>query len=716
MSAVPTVQGALNRRDFLAGAAAGGAGLVIAMSLPAFGSSAGAGAGRAAAGQLNAWLIIGRDDSITVLVDRSEMGQGVYTALPMLLAEELEVGMQAIRIIAAPVGDAYVNQMNGGQMTGTSNSVTDAWVRLRTAGAQARTLLISAAAKGWGVAPAECRAEHGAVLGPHGKSLSYGQLAEAASTLPVPAAVKLKEPADFKLIGQSVPRLDTPGKVDGSAEFGIDVRLPGMLHAAVAQAPVIGGKAATVDSAAAEKLPGVRHVLTTGHGVIVVADHFWQALKARAALKITWNPGDNARLDNAGIRATLRKALSAGTAKSARTDGDPAGALRGAHRTLNALYELPMLAHAPMEPMNCTADVRADRCDLYVGTQVQQLAQSAAATALGMAPDKIQVFTTLIGGAFGRRLETDFIPAAALASRAAGHPVKVIWTREDDMTHDYYRPPAAIRIMAAFDAGMKLSAWDFHSASPSITARFDPTVKDPFDSVLEAAANYFYEVPNVAVRYTRQEVGADFGYLRSVSNAINCFAAESFMDELALAAGRNPYDFRHSLLAGKPRHRRVLEELGTRARWGSAPRGQFQGIALMEGYGTVLGQLAEVSIEAGEAKVHRIVCVVDCGRMVNPRIIESQIEGGIIFGLSATLWGDITISGGQVQQSNFNSYRVLRNHEIPRIEVHLLPSEEVPGGIGEPGVALVAPAVCNAIFAATATRLRSLPIAGQRLA
>jgi isoquinoline 1-oxidoreductase beta subunit len=708
------LRAAINRRDFLASAAAGGAGLVIALSLPARGGAPRP--GRPSGAQLNAWLKIAGDNSITVLVDRSEMGQGVYTALPMLLAEELEVGIEAIRIISAPVGDAYVNQGNGGQITGTSNSVSDAWVKLRTAGAQARTMLISAAAQVWGISPALCHAENGTIVSSYGKSVTFGELARAAGKLPVPKDVKLKQAADFKLIGRSLPRLDTPSKVDGSAQFGIDVKLPGMLHAALAQCPTLGGVAKSFDAAAAEKMPGVRKVLNCPRGVIVIADHYWQALKARNVLKISWDPGANANLDNAGIRASLRQALRLGPGLSARTDGNPVQALKNAHKDLSAVYELPMLAHAPMEPMNCTADVSADGCDLYVGTQAQQLAQNAAATAIGLSPDKVRVFTTLLGGAFGRRLDIDFIPAAAIASQAAGRPVKLIWTREDDMTHDTFRPPAAIGLSAAFDAQMKLSAWDFHAASPSITARYDPTSKDPFDSVLEAAANYFYEVPNVAVRFTRQEAGPDFGYMRSVSNAINCFAVESFMDELAAAAGKNPYDFRHQMLASKARHRHILEEAGKRAGWGAAPAGHFQGLALMEAYGTVLAEVAEISIDAGAVKIHKIVCVVDCGQMVNPKIIESQVEGGIIFGLCSTLWGDITINAGQVQQTNFNTYRVLRINEIPRIEVHLLPSDEPPGGIGEPAVALVAPALCNAICAATGERLRSLPIGSQRLA
>jgi isoquinoline 1-oxidoreductase beta subunit len=704
---------ALNRRDFLASAAAGGAGLVIALTLPA--CSGPTSAALAQGGTLNAWLRIGGDNTVTVLVDRSEMGQGVYTALPMLLAEELEIDVATVRIEAAPVGDAYVNKGNGGQVTGTSNSISDAWDRLRSAGAQARTMLVAAAAERWGVSAADCRAAGGRVTGPQGRSLSYGELAEAAAKLPPPQEVALKSAADFRLIGRSVRRLDTAAKVDGSAEFGIDVKLPGMLYAALAQTPVLGGRLKACDATAAGKLPGVRRVLQSPGGVIVVADHYWQALRGRDALRLDWDPGENAKTDNAAIRASLQAARLKAPSLDARSDGDPARALQSAHRRLEAVYDLPMLAHAAMEPLNCTADVRADACDLYVGTQVQQAAQAAAAAAAGLAPEKVRVFTTLLGGAFGRRLETDFIPAAVVASKALGAPVKVIWTREDDMTHDLYRPPATIGLAAGLDAQHRLVAWDFHATSPSATARFDPTNKDPFDSVLEAAANYFYAVPNVSVRYTRQEVGIDYGYLRSVSHAINCFAIESFMDELAAAAGRSPLEFRRSLLAAKPRHLRVLEEAARQGGWGAAPAGRFQGLALMEGYGTVLAQVAEVSIESGAVRVHRITCAVDCGQMVNPRIIESQVEGGIVFGLSAALWGDITLEGGRVQQDNFNSYRVARINEVPAIAVHLLPSAEPPGGIGEPAVALVAPAVCNAIHAATGTRLRRLPVGTQRL-
>jgi isoquinoline 1-oxidoreductase beta subunit len=715
----------LSRRDFLGATATAGGGLVLGLTLPgtmgksnsatAAARAAPASAAAQSGAQLNAWLKIARDNSITIIVDRSEMGQGVYTALPMLLAEELHIDLDVIKIVAAPVGDAYINPGNGGQVTGTSNSVQDAWDKLRMAGATARTMLISAAAQRWRVDPASCHAAKGTVINAHGKVLTYGELADSAAKQPLPKDVKLKPKTDFQIIGKSSPRTDTPAKIDGSAEFGLDVKLPGMLHAALAQSPVLGGKMKSLDSAAAEKMPGVRRVMTTGSGVVVVADHFWQALKARNALAITWDPGPNARLDDAAIHAMLKKTAGAGAGLSARADGDVAAAFKASKQSLSAAYYLPLLAHATMEPMNCTADVKADGCDLYVGTQVQQIAQTTAATAAGLSPSQVRVHTTLIGGGFGRRLDIDFIPAAVEASKALGVPVKVIWTREDDMTHDTYRPPAYEEVSGGLDAAGKLIAWKLHITSPSITARMFPPVKGVDDSVIEAAVNNLYDVPNLSVSYSRQEIGIDVGYLRSVSHAPNCFVIESFMDELAAAAGKNPYDFRIQHLAKKPRQRRVLELVAERAGWGKAPAGRYQGIALMEGYTTHVAQVAEISIVGGELKVHKIACVVDCGQMVNPRIVESQIESGIVFGLTAALWGEVTIAGGRVQQTNFNSYRLLRNNELPQLDVHLVESGEAPGGIGEAAVPLIAPALCNAIFAATGRRLRSLPIGRQRL-
>jgi isoquinoline 1-oxidoreductase subunit beta len=710
-----------SRRDLLKRSAYIGGGLVLSLALPPLhGSSRAATASR---GQLTAWLRIGTDDSITILVDRSEMGQGVYTALPMLLAEELEIDPSGVKIVAAPVGEAYVNPLNGGQITGTSNSVPEAWEKLRKAGAQARTMLITAAAQRWRVDPSSCHASNGRIRNATGKSASYGEVAEAAARLPIPKEVPLKSPGEFRLIGKPLTRLDTPAKVNGSAEFGIDVKLPDMLHASIALCPELGGKVASVDSAAALAMPGVRRIVQTASGVIVVAEHFWQARNARDALRIVWAPGPNAQLNNAAIWSQL----NAGAAKpgvSALTSDNVASALKGGHatealkraaRSFSAVYELPLLAHATMEPMNCTADVRADGCDIYLGTQAQQRAQAAAAEAAGLKPGQVNVHTTLLGGGFGRRLDVDFVPAAVAASKAVGAPVKLIWTREDDMTHDLYRPPARQSVVAGLDEHGKLTAWTLHITSPSITSRYDPTNKDPFDSVIEYVQNFPYAVPNFDLRYTRQEIGIDVGYWRSVSHTPNCFAIESSIDEIAALSSKDPLEFRRELLAGQPRHLQVLAVAAERSGWGHVPKGHFHGIAFMEGYTSHIAQVAEVSIEARRLKIHKITCVIDCGQTVNPRIVESQLESGIVYGLTAALWGDVTLRGGRVQQRNFNDHRVLRMNEMPLLDVHVIPSGERPGGVGEAAVPPVAPSVCNAIFAATGKRLRTLPIAAHKL-
>ena len=528
----------------------------------------------------------------------------------------------------------------------------------------------------------------------------------------------LKTAADFKIIGTPRLRLDTPAKVDGSTVFGIDVRLPGMLYAALAQPPVLGGKLRSVDDATAKAMPGVRMVTATSSGVAVIADSWWQARQARDALAIDWDPGANAGLDDAAIRARLREASSQPGLVS-RRDGDAPAAIRAGSRVHRAAYELPMLAHATLEPQNCTANVRADGCDVYAPTQNQGHALAAAATAAGLPPEKVRIHTTFLGGAFGRRLDVDFIPAAVEASKAVGKPVKLVWTREDDTTHDPYRPPALNTLAAALDRDGRPVAWHLHITAPSITARVFPGVLKPGDVdpfAIEAAANYPYDVPNVQVEYLRQEIGIDIGFWRSVGHSLNCFAVESFMDELASAARQDPVAFRLSLLEKQPRYRAVLERATQEAGYGSAPRGRFHGVALMEGYGTYVGQVAEISLERGQVRVHRIVCAIDCGQVVNPSIVTSQVESSVIFGLTAALWGDINLEGGRVRQSNFHDYRLMRMSEAPRIDTYILPSAETPGGVGEPATALVAPAVGNAIFTATGQRIRSLPFARHRLA
>jgi isoquinoline 1-oxidoreductase beta subunit len=705
------------RRRFLQQAGALSGALVIALNLP--GCSRPEESSRTAAMLSNpeapvapnAWLSIGTDGRVTLLVDRSEMGQGVYTALPMLLAEELEVDLDDVNVEFAPAGDAYVNTLLGTQVTGGSTSVREGWDKLRRAGAEARMRLVSAAAQHFEVDAAACRAERGAVVGPDGQRVAYGELATVAAALPAPDPIELKQPDAFKVIGKSRNRLDTPSKVDGSAVYGIDVQRPDMLYAALAQAPVLGGALEDFNADAALKMPGVRNVIATSAGVAVVADSWWQARQARDAVEIRWAPGANAQLDNATITKGL-ESVAGEAGAVVRSEGDTEGALKSAATKLEAVYELPLLAHATLEPQNCTVEFVDGECHVHAPTQVQLMAQGAAAKAAGLDASQVHVHTTMLGGGFGRRLEVDFIPAAVEVAKAIGKPVKLLWTREDDTTHDAYRPPARDLVAGGLDADGKLIAWKFHIVSPSVTSRWAPAVveqmTDPF--AVEAAANYPYAVPNVHVDFLQHEIGITVGYLRSVSHALNCFVAESFMDELAHAAKRDPFEFRRDLLEAQPRWRNVLELAAGKAGWGQGADGRHQGIALMEGYGTYIAQVAEVSVGAdNRLRVHRIVCAVDCGRMVNPSIVEAQATSGIVFGLTAALWGDITLKGGQVEQQNFDTYRLMRMSEMPELEVHLVDSTEAPGGMGEPTTALVAPAVANAIFAATGKRLRSLP-------
>jgi isoquinoline 1-oxidoreductase subunit beta len=699
----------VNRRQVLGG-------LVIAIALPGCKQSPKS-SGENLVFEPNAWLRIGSDNSVTFMCDRAEMGQGVYTALPMLVAEELGVGLERIKVEFAPPGDQYINNLIGGQITGGSTSVRDGWEKLRKAGATARHLLVSAAAEEWGVDARNCKVIDGVIVSPHYKKLKFGDVAEAAAKLPVPKDVPLKPASQFTLIGKPQRRKDTPAKVDGSAIFGIDVKLPGMLYAALAQPPALGGSVKTFNDEKARAMPGVVAVVLTSSGVAVVADSWWRARKARDQLKIEWDAGPNAALNDAKIAQLLRNG-AAGAGRVARNDGDAAAAIKSAARVVRAEYQLPMLAHATLEPQNCTADVRADGADIYVPTQVQQIAQSAAAKAAGLDPKQVRVHTTFLGGGFGRRLEVDFIPAAVEVSKALKKPVKLIWTREDDMTHDAYRPPAFDQATGAFDEKGKLVAWNLHLTGPSITARMFPSVTekmvDPF--AIEGAANYPYDVPNVHVDFQQQEIGINVGYWRSVSHALNCFVAESFMDELAVAVKKNSYEFRKALLEKQPRYLKVLDLVVKESRFGYPRRGHFHGLAVMEGYGTYMAQVAEIAIQGGKVRVTRIYCAADCGQQVNPDTVVAQIESSVVFGLSALLFGEINLQNGRVRQTNFDNYRVARMTDSPRIDSYVIDSKEAPGGIGEPATALVAPAVCNAIYTATGRRIRSLPLARHQLA
>jgi isoquinoline 1-oxidoreductase beta subunit len=703
-----TAQPQVTRREFLQAASAAGAGLVIGFTLPS--------CARPPAGpplEPNAWLRIGADESILVLVDRSEMGQGVTTSLPMLLAEELEADWSKVRIEFAPADPAYNNLLFGMQGTGGSSSIRAAYTALRQAGAAAREVLISAAAETWGVDRSECRAERGAVIHSGGRSLTYGRLVATAATLPVPADPPLKESKDWKIIGTRVPRLDTPPKVDGSAQFGIDVTVPGMLVAVVARCPVFGGKVASFDPAGAQAVPGVRHVVQISSGVAVVADGYWPALTGRAALEVAWDEGPNAGVSSTGISRLLADRAERPGVR-ARHEGNPDAALSLAARRLDAEYETPFLAHTTMEPMNCTAHVRADGVDIWAPTQFQTGAHQMGASIGGVSAEQVKVHTTYLGGGFGRRFELDFIQEALETSKAVGAPVKVIWSREDDVRHEWYRPASYHRVRAGLDGRGRPVAWTHRVVAPSIMIRVFPgTVQNGLDGeAVEGAVEMPYAVANAHVDYVMADTGVPVGFWRSVNHSYNAFVVESFIDELAHAAGQDPYEYRRGLLSNAPRYLRALELAATRAAWGSAlPAGVFRGIAVHRSFESYVAQVAEVSVAPdGTVRVHRVVCAVDCGPVVNPDTVEAQMQSGIVYGLTAALYGEIGIDRGRVVQGNFNDYPMLLMAEMPRVEVHIVPSTDAQGGVGEPGTPPIAPAVCNAIFAATGKRIRKLPI------
>ena len=694
------------RRTFLKSSAAVGGGLIIGVALPATFR----GAHAATESAMNAWVRIGSDNKITILSARSEMGQGVYTSMPTLVAEELEVDLRRIKVEIAPPAEIYINAMLGGQITGGSTSVREGWDKLRIVGAQARMMLVSAAAQKWGVDASACRAQNAMVTGPGGKKATYGELAEAASKLPVPKDVKLKDPKQWRYIGKPVKRLDTAAKINGTAEFGIDVKLPGMLYASLAQSPVLDGKVASYDATKAKAMPGVRHVVQITDGIAVVADSWWQAKQARDSLEIKWDGGANANLSSESISAGL-KAASAKPGAVIKKQGNVDEGMKGG-KLVEATYELPFLSHSPLEPMNFTADVRKDSALLVGPIQFQELAGGMAAAITGLKPEQITVKTTFLGGGFGRRIDCDFMAQAIEISKAVGAPVKLLWTREDDMTHDFYRPASVHLMSGALDGAGKPSALKLHLTSPSVTARlFPPFVKDGIDPFMTEAAVLPYDIPHQLADMVIHETGVRVGYWRSVSHSLNVFANESFIDEMAVAAGKDPFEFRKGLLDKQPRFKHVLELAAQKSGWGKPlPKGRARGIALMEGYDTYMAIVAEVSASGDTVKVHRVTIAVDMGQMLNPNIVEQQIESNIIFGLTAVLYGEITLKDGRVQQTNFHQYQMVRMNEVPKIDMHIVKSAEKPGGIGEPATALIGPAVANAVFAATGKRLRKLPL------
>ncbi len=700
------------RRGFLKAGAVAGGGLLIGFHLPL---ALRAGEAGAAANEFvpNAWIRIDADDTVTLRVASSEMGQGVFTAIPMMLAEELECDWTRIKVEMAPAEKAYANPIIGMQLTGGSTTVRAFWVPLRQAGAAGRELLIRAAAQTWKVKEDQCRAENGFVLHKTSKrKASFGELAARAATLPVPTEVILKEPGEFKLIGKTTPRLDTPLKVNGSAVFGMDVKLPGLLTAVVARCPVFGGKQKKFDATSAKSIPGVRQVLSIHSGIAVVADSFWAAKLARDALVVEWDEGANSKLSSAAIRAQLERALKKKSV-SARNDGDADKALKAAGKRIEAVYETPYLAHACMEPMNCTAVVKKDGCELWVPTQNQTGAQLVASQITGLPPGKVKVNTTFLGGGFGRRSEQDFVAEAVQLAMATGAPVKLIWTREDDMHHDYYRPATLNRLSAALDKEGMPVAWWHEIAGGSIFSRVFPnSIKNGIDNTsVEGAANLPYAIPNLQVTWAMENGVVPVGFWRSVGSSQNAYITECFLDELAAATGKDPYAYRRVLLAKHPRHLGVLDLAAKKAGWGMPlPAGRTRGIAVAEAFGSYCAQVAEVSVQGGQVRVQRVVCAIDCGMVVNPDTVVAQMESGIVYGLTAALKGEITIKNGRVEQGNFNDYPLLRFDEMPDIEVHIVKSSENPGGVGEPGTPPIAPAVVNAVFAATGKPVRKLPI------
>ncbi|MCI0749685.1 MAG: xanthine dehydrogenase family protein molybdopterin-binding subunit [Nevskiales bacterium] len=713
----------VSRRSFLKTSAATGGGLLLSFYLPGpLDSAHAADASAAQAFAPNAFIRIARDGGVNLIMSYVEMGQGTYTSIPMLIAEELEVELRQVRLEAAPADDRrYMNPFFRSQATGGSTSVRSAWQPLRQAGATARVMLISAAAQTWKVDVSSCRAEKGEVIhGPSGRRLRYGALADTAATLPVPERVTLKAPRDFKLIGTSARRLDSPDKVNGKAQFSIDLRLPGMKIAAVAACPVLGGKLDGVEDGKARAIQGVSQVVRLDNAVAVVAAHTWAAKQGLAALDIRWDHGPNARLGNADIVRQYEQA-SASSGVVARNEGNVSKAMASAARKLEAVYQLPFLAHATMEPPSCTVHVRKDVCDIWVGTQVATRAQAVAARVTGLSPERVRIHNQLLGGGFGRRLEVDFIEQAVLIARQVEGPVKVVWTREEDIQHDIYRPYYYDRLAAGLDGQGRPVAWSHRVTASSIYARWVPQAfRGGLDrDAVEGAADLPYALPNVHVEYVRQEPprGITTGFWRGVGPTHNVFVVESFVDELAVAAKTDPVEYRRALLGESPRARAVLELAAKKANWGQPlPAGYGRGVSVQYAFGSYLSQVAEVAVsKEGEVRVRRMVCAVDCGLVVNPDTVRAQIEGGIIFGLTAALFGEITFKDGRVEQTNFNNYRLLRINETPEIEVILVKSGEAPGGIGEPGTVGAAPALANAIFAATGKRIRTLPVRGTDL-
>jgi CO/xanthine dehydrogenase Mo-binding subunit len=704
----------LSRREFLTVSAAVGGGLLIGVGMSTATENS-----RAASGDPafvpNAFVRIAPNGEVTLMFGPVEMGQGTYTSLPMLIAEELEVDMKSVRVEHAPPNDKlYANSALGFQATGNSTAVRTSYEPLRRAGATARVLLVQAAAQRWAVDPGSCRAAHGEVVhASSGRRLKYGALVAEAARQPVPAKVDLKALADFKLIGTSAKRLDTPGKVNGTANYGIDVRVPGMKIATLAQSPVVGGRLRSVDDTKAKAVRGVRQIVRLDDCVAVVADHMGAAKKGLAALAIEWDDGPNAKLTTQDIVESMRQA-SQQQGAIARNEGDHAKAMAEANTRLEAVYEVPFLIHEAIEPLNCTVNAQKDRCEVWVGSQVLTRAQAAAAAVTGLPIEKVTVHNHLLGGGFGRRLEVDSVTRAVQIAQHVDGPVKVVWTREEDVQHDMYRPYFFDRLSAGLDATGRPVAWAHRITGSSILKRFlPPAFQNGFDpETIDGAVKPPYALPNILIDYVNHEPPIPTAFWRGVGPTHNIFMVESFMDELAHAAKADPLAYRVALLESNPRARAVLELAAQKGDWGRPmDKGQGRGLSLQFAFGTYLAQVAEVEVaKDGSVAVKRVVCAVDAGIIINPDTVRAQIQSAVIFGLSGALYGQATLKDGRIEQSNFHDVRVVRMNEAPAIEVHIVASTEAPGGMGESGTPALAPALTNAIFAATGKRLRKLPV------
>lgn len=701
----------LTRRRFIQACAVAGGGLLLSVAVPASRAPYARQAGGPAA--LNAYVRVDSSGRVTVVMPKVEMGQGTYTSLPMLVAEELEVGVDSIDIEPAPPNPA-VYGFDGDQSTGGSTTIRLCYLPLRKAGAAARIMLIEAAAKQWGVPPASCRAQTGSVIHePSGRRVGFGSVAAAAAALPVPADPPLKAARDFRLIGHTLPRRDTPDKTNGRAIFGIDVQLPGLSVAQVAISPVVGGAVVEpLNTAAALAIAGVKQVVNERDLVAVVAVDTWSALKGLKALDLQWQGGPHATVEQAHLVAEL-EAASRRPGAVAGHAGDAGKAMEEAAQKLEALYHQPFLAHATMEPMNCTVHWRKEQCEIWVGSQAPDRAVAKLAD-LGLKPEQIKLNNQLIGGGFGRRLEVDGIVIAARIARHVEGPVKVLWRREEDIQHDLYRPYYVDRIGAGLDAHGKPVAWRHTIAGSAVTALYsgEPLKNDVDDDAVDCAMDPVYALPNRDVRFVRQEpTGVPTSWWRGVGPTRSVFVVESFIDECAAAAGQDPVQYRRGLVK-EARMKAVLELAAQKSGWGSPlPAGHGRGIAIQFAFGSYMAQVTEVSLGGdGKVRVERVVCVLDCGQLVNPDSVHAQMQGGVMFGLSAALFNEITFAQGRVQQSNFDNFRALRIHEAPRVETHIIPSSESPGGVGETGTACAAAALCNAIFAASGKRIRTLPV------